>query len=70
MNTAQKTYEVLKQFGVLDNIKKVSTIRNHDKNRWELWALFQNENGYRNGKIAEFDEVSDAVSFKNLVMFN
>ena len=69
MSIAHKTYEVYKQFGVLDGIKKISTIRNHEDATWELWALFHShETGYKNGRIAQFDDVNDAVVFRNLVM--
>jgi hypothetical protein len=66
MNNATKTFEVLKSFGVFAGMYSVSCLMNHEKGRWELTGNFRDANGYRSGKVAEFDSVEDAVDFEVL----
>ena len=42
---------------------------NHDKKRWEVSAIIQNTDGMKIGKIAEFDDVADAVQFERLMNY-
>jgi hypothetical protein len=33
---------------------------------WEIWGHFQNANGRKNARVAQFDDVGDAVEFRRL----
>ena len=66
MSNAKKSFEVLKSFGVFSGMYSVSCLFNHDKGRWELTGNFHDDNGYRSGKVADFDSVEDAIDFKVL----
>lgn len=66
MSNAEATFELYKKLGILTDVKSLQTIFNREKKWWEIWGHFQNQNGRRNGKIAEFDDVADAVDFTRL----
>lgn len=63
---AAKTLEVYRTLGVLENCVKLGSRMNHTKGVWEVNGLFRDANGYRNGIVARFDRVEDAVEFERL----
>lgn len=65
MSNATMCFNVMKPLGIFADLKRVSVSR-YD-GQWEVWGHFQNENGRRNGRIAQFDEVTDAVDFEVLL---
>lgn len=69
MSTAAKTLEVYNQLGILKDCKSLSVRFNRDKGMWEVNAKFQNANGIRIGKVAEFEQVVDAIDFRVLAGF-
>lgn len=66
---AARTIAVYRTLGILENCVKLGSRMNHAKKVWEVNALFRDANGYRNGKVAEFDDVADAVEFERLAGF-
>jgi hypothetical protein len=63
--TAQAVFNLYTQVGVFQGLKKIGIT--HEGAEYIVNGLFHSENGYRNGKIAEFDNATDAVEFKALV---
>ena len=41
----------------------------HDKKRWEVSAVVQSKDGMKVGKLADFDDVNDAVTFERLMNY-
>lgn len=62
---AKATFDVYTQLGILDNAKKASISRY--EGQWEIWCHFQSPEGRKNARVAQFDNVDDAVEFERLV---
>lgn len=63
MTGAQSTYEVYAQLGVLNGCKSLATRFDRNRGTWVITGKFQDENGIRFGKVAEFDNDEDAIDF-------
>jgi hypothetical protein len=66
MTSAQKTFDLYRQLGILNNCKSLAISRDNSKNRWEVWGHFQSNEGRKNARVAMFDDVTDAVDFRVL----
>lgn len=65
MTNAKQTFDLYKTLGIFADLKSVGV--RHEGQTWEVWGHFQGENGRRNGRLAQFDSVSDAVEFEATV---
>ena len=61
---ASKLFALLLTLGVFTALKSVGVSRY--EGQWEVWGHFQDENGRRNGLLAQFADVTDAVDFEVL----
>lgn len=66
---AAQTLEIYNQLGILKDCKNLSVRFNQDKKMWEVNGKFQNANGIKVGKVAEFEKVEDAIDFQVLAGF-
>ena len=69
MNLAHATFATYTQFGVLNDLVGLSLRFDAEAARWVITGKFQNANGTKFGKVAEFDRVEDAVEFERLAGF-
>lgn len=59
-----ETAKVLRNMGI-KTVGRISVIHNRSNGRWEVLAMVRmNDGGMRNGMLADFDNVTDAVDFE------
>lgn len=66
MTAAKITFDLYKKLGIFDGMYSISTLFCHERKLWVMTGNYHSENGYKSGKIAQFETVDDAVEFKSL----